>query len=37
MYTVLHIEPSEFFSNMVKGILEEKGYDYIWTDSFNEQ
>ncbi|WP_027624858.1 response regulator [Clostridium lundense] len=36
MYTVLHIEPSEFCSNIVKNILQEKGYDYIWTDSFKE-
>ncbi|WP_061320381.1 response regulator [Clostridium botulinum] len=36
MYTVLHIEQSDFFCKMVENILREKNYDYIATDSFNE-
>ncbi|MCR1971685.1 response regulator [Clostridium cochlearium] len=36
MYTVLHIEQSEFFYNMVRMMLEKQGYNYINTDSFNE-
>lgn len=36
MYTVLHIEQSEFFYNMVRKMLEEQGYEYINTDSFND-
>ncbi|MCY6959795.1 response regulator [Clostridium brassicae] len=36
MYTVLHIEQSDFFCKMIKNILKEKDYDYISTDSFSE-
>lgn len=36
MYTVLHIEQSDFFCKMIKNILKEKNYEYISTDSFNE-
>ncbi|BDR64686.1 response regulator [Clostridium tetani] len=36
MYTVVHIEQSEFFSNIIKVMLEEQGYEYINTDNFSE-
>ncbi len=36
MYTVLHIEQSDFFCKMIENILREKSYDYISTDSFND-
>lgn len=36
MRTVLHVEPSEFFTEMIRGLLKEKDYEYICTDSYNE-
>lgn len=36
MRTILHVEPSEFFTEMIKHILRDKGYEYIYTDSYNE-
>ena len=36
MYTVLHIEQSEFFCKAAKEILESNDYQYIHTDNFNE-
>ncbi|CDI49827.1 response regulator, partial [Clostridium tetani] len=36
MYTVLYIEQSGFFSNIIRVILEKQGYAYINTDSFSE-
>ncbi|KAJ48680.1 DNA-binding response OmpR family regulator [Clostridium tetanomorphum] len=36
MCTVLHIEQSEFFCNLVEDRVREKGYQYMCTDSFNE-
>ncbi|ATD55465.1 response regulator [Clostridium chauvoei] len=36
MYTVLHIEQSEFFLKIVKSEVLGKGYQYISTESFNE-
>lgn len=36
MYTVLHIEQSEFFLKIVESEVLEKGYEYISTENFNE-
>lgn len=36
MHTILHIEPSEFFTQVIKGMLKDKDYEYISTDSYNE-
>lgn len=36
MRTILHVEPSEFFTEMIRGLLRDKGYEYIYTDSYNE-
>lgn len=36
MRTILHVEPSEFFTGMIRGLLKDKDYDYIYTDSYNE-
>ena len=36
MHTILHIEPSEFFTQVIKGLLKDKDYEYISTDSYNE-
>lgn len=36
MYKILHIEQSDFFCRIIKGILIEKGYSYITTDSFSD-
>lgn len=36
MYTVLHIEQSEFFLKMAKNIVEEKKYRYISTNNIEE-
>ncbi|OAA90444.1 response regulator [Clostridium ljungdahlii] len=36
MHTVLHIEESEFFCNIVKNTLVQGNYSYISADNFNE-
>ena len=36
MYTVLHIEQSEFFCKAAKEILESNNYEYIYTNNFND-
>lgn len=36
MYTVLHIEHSDFFRKMVKNVLSSKGYNYIYAEDFKE-
>lgn len=36
MYTVLHIEQSEFFCKVIESVLKKKEYTYIPTDSYNE-
>lgn len=36
MYTILHIEQSEFFCNIVEDQVRKKGYQYICTNNFNE-
>lgn len=36
MYTVLHVEQSEFFLRIAKNIIEEKNYEYISTDNIEE-
>lgn len=36
MYNILHIEQSNFFSKLLKKIVEEKGYTYINVKDFNE-
>lgn len=36
MYKILHIEQSKFFSNIIKDIFMEKGFQYIFTDDFKE-
>lgn len=36
MYTVLHVEQSEFFLKMARNIIEEKQYKYIATNDINE-
>lgn len=36
MYTVLHVEQSEFFLRIGKNIIEEKNYRYIATNDINE-
>lgn len=36
MSTILHVEPSEFFTEMTGSLLKDKGYEYIYTDSYNE-
>lgn len=36
MYTVLHVEQSEFFLTIAKNIIEEKNYKYISTNDIKE-
>ncbi|WP_125152135.1 response regulator [Clostridium rectalis] len=36
MYTILHIEQSEFFCNIVEDAVRDKGYQYMYTDSFEK-
>lgn len=36
MYTILHVEQSEFFIEIAKKIIRENGYKYMFTDDVNE-
>lgn len=36
MSTILHVEPSEFFTGITRNLLKDDKYEYIYTDSYNE-